>query len=327
MNENEMKTENSAEATVLADINEEKSPAFEAENGVKSADFAEASKAANDAENNPDDNAVSAAEEKEKAGEPTADAAQAAREETAREETAQEESAHENSDGCGEVTEMKPFVPAEVKPARFVSPAEAWSCGTGMTGSFSSDPAKAESDEKDDGESTVESDADSAAKSDVNDFKSAIGTDGADSCDDEFSDGGSAVGNDVGGDGETDSFGDDDGYDGGEATDESVRFGEPSENTAPLTEEETRTVVTNPMFALFARGKSQPFDEICRDFIKMTAGARNAGSRRMVTPACSSAVNRDVALSDRQRKLAREYGMSYREYYELINGIPAKLYK
>lgn len=317
MNENEMKTENSAEALALADINEEKLPAFEAENGVKSADFAEASKVADDAENNPDDNAVSAAEEKEKAGEPTADAAQAAREETA----------HENSDGCGEVTEMKPFVPAEVKPARFVSPAEAWSCGTGMTGIFSSDSAKAGSDEKDDGESTVESDADSAAKSDGNDFKSAIGTDGADCREDEFFNGGSAVGNDVGGDGETDSFGDDDGYDGGEATDESVRFGEPSENTAPLTEEETRTVVTNPMFALFARGKSQPFDEICRDFIKMTAGARNAGSRRMVTPAGSSAVNRDVALSDRQRKLAREYGMSYREYYELINGIPTKLYK
>ncbi len=57
----------------------------------------------------------------------------------------------------------------------------------------------------------------------------------------------------------------------------------------------------------------------------MTAGARNAGSRRMVTPAGSSAVNRDVALSDRQRKLAREYGMSYREYYELINGIPTKI--
>lgn len=322
MNENEMKIENNAEATALADINEENPPAFEAENGVKSADFAEASKVADDAENNPDDKAVSAAEETERAGEPTACAAQAARE-----ETAQEESAHENSDGCGEVTEMKPFVPAEVKPARFVSPAEAWSCGTGMTGSFSSDSAKAESDEKDDGESTVESDADSAAKSDGNDFKSATGTDGADCRDDEFSDGGSAVGNDVGGDGETDSFGDDDGYDGGEATDESVRFGEPSENTAPLTEEETRTVVTNPMFALFARGKSQPFDEICRDFIKMTAGARNAGSRRMVTPAGSSAVNRDVALSDRQRKLAREYGMSYREYYELINGIPTKLYK
>ena len=53
----------------------------------------------------------------------------------------------------------------------------------------------------------------------------------------------------------------------------------------------------------------------------------NAGSRRMVTPSGSSAVNRDVALSDKQRKLAREYGMSYREYYELINGIPSKSYK
>ena len=322
MNENEMKTENNAEATALADINEKNLPAADAESGMESANSAEVSKAADDAENSTDDNAVHAAEETGKAGEPTACAAQAAREESAR-----GESAHENPDGYGEVAEMKPFIPEEVKPARFVSPAAAWSCGTGTTGSFSSDSAKAESDENGDGESTAQLDTDSAEKSDGNDFKSATETDSAESRGDEFSDGGSAAGDDAGGDGETDGFGDDDGYDGGEATDESGRFGEPSDGTAPLTEEETRAVVTNPMFALFARGKSQPFDEICRDFMKMTAGARNAGSRRMVTPAGSSAVNRDVALSDRQRKLAREYGMSYREYYELINGIPSKLYK
>lgn len=93
---------------------------------------------------------------------------------------------------------------------------------------------------------------------------------------------------------------------------------------APLSEELTRSVVTNPMFALFARGKSQSFDDICRDFLKMTSGTKYAGSRRMITPSGMSAVNRGVELSDRQRKLAREYGMSYREYYELINGIPSK---
>ncbi len=304
MNENELKIENSADATALADINEEKSPAAEDESGMESENSAEVSKAADDAENNPDDNTFSAAEETGKAGEPIVCAAQAAR----------KESAHENPDGYGEVTETKPFVPEEVKPARFVSPAKAWSCGRDITGSFSSDSAKAESDENGDGESTAQPDADSAAKSDGNDFKSAIGTGGADSRNEEFSEGVSAVG-------------DDDGYDGGGATDEKGLFTEPSESTAPLTEDETRAVVTNPMFALFARGKSQPFDEICRDFMKMTAGARNVGSRRMITPAGSSAVNRDVALSDRQRKLAREYGMSYREYYELINGIPSKLYK
>lgn len=322
MNENEMKTENNAEVTALADINEENLPAADAESGMESANSAEVSRVADDAENNPNDNTVSAAEETGKAGDPTACTAQAALEESVR-----EESAHENPDGYGEVAKMKPFIPEEVKPARFVSPAAAWSCGTGITGSFSSDLAKAESDEKGDGESTAQHGSDSAEKSDERDLKSDPKTDGAESRDAEFPDGGSAIGGDAGGDGETDGFGDDDGYDGGEATDESGRFGELSDGTAPLTEEETRAVVTNPMFALFARGKSQPFDEICRDFMKMTAGARNAGSRRMVTPAGSSAVNRDVALSDRQRKLAREYGMSYREYYELINGIPSKLYK
>lgn len=193
-------------------------------------------------------------------------------------------------------------------------------------GHFSSDSDKAGSDEKDDGESTVGSDIGSAAKTDGKDCKSATETDRADSGDDELSDDGSAVVDEEGGDGETDGFCDD-GYDGEKATDENVGSSEPSVGMAPLSEEETRAVVTNPMFALFARGKSQTFDEICRDFMKMTAGTRNAGSRRMVTPSGSSAVNRDVALSDKQRKLAREYGMSYREYYELINGIPSKSYK
>lgn len=284
MNENEMKIENNAEATALADINEENPPAAETESGMELSDSAEVR--TDDAE-------------KASAGEAAEEANAGSTGQVTREEYALEESAHEKPDDYVDAAEMKPFIPEEVKPARFISPAMAWSCGTGMTDIFSSDSAKAGSDEKDDR---------------------------ADSGDDELSDDGPAIVDDEGGDGETDGFCDD-GYDGEKATDENVGSSEPSVGMAPLSEEETRAVVTNPMFALFARGKSQTFDEICRDFMKMTAGTRNAGSRRMVTPSGSSAVNRDVALSDKQRKLAREYGMSYREYYELINGIPSKSYK
>lgn len=284
MNENEMKIENNAEATALADINEENPPAAETESGMELSDSAEVR--TDDAE-------------KASAGEAAEEANAGSTGQVTREEYALEESAHEKPDDYVDAAEMKPFIPEEVKPARFISPAMAWSCGTGMTDIFSSDSAKAGSDEKDDG---------------------------ADSGDDELSDDGPAIVDDEGGDGETDGFCDD-GYDGEKATDENVGSSEPSVGMVPLSEEETRAVVTNPMFALFARGKSQTFDEICRDFMKMTAGTRNAGSRRMVTPSGSSAVNRDVALSDKQRKLAREYGMSYREYYELINGIPSKSYK
>lgn len=279
MNENEMKIENNAEATALADINEENPPAAETESGMELSDSAEVR--TDDAE-------------KASAGEAAEEANAGSTGQVTREEYA-----HEKPDDYVDAAEMKPFIPEEVKPARFISPAMAWSCGTGMTDIFSSDSAKAGSDEKDDG---------------------------ADSGDDELSDDGPAIVDDEGGDGETDGFCDN-GYDGEKATDENVGSSEPSVGMAPLSEEETRAVVTNPMFALFARGKSQTFDEICRDFMKMTAGTRNAGSRRMVTPSGSSAVNRDVALSDKQRKLAREYGMSYREYYELINGIPSKSYK
>lgn len=279
MNENEMKIENNAEATALADINEENPPAAETESGMELSDSAEVR--TDDAEK------ASAGEAAEEANAGSTG------------QVTQEEYAHEKPDDYVDAAEMKPFIPEEVKPARFISPAMAWSCGTGMTDIFSSDSAKAGSDEKDDG---------------------------ADSGDDELSDDGPAIVDEEEGDGETDGFCDD-GYDGEKATDENVGSSEPSVGMAPLSEEETRAVVTNPMFALFARGKSQTFDEICRDFMKMTAGTRNAGSRRMVTPSGSSAVNRDVALSDKQRKLAREYGMSYREYYELINGIPSKSYK
>lgn len=99
------------------------------------------------------------------------------------------------------------------------------------------------------------------------------------------------------------------------------------EYTGELSENEIRAATSNPMFAIFARGKKQSFESVCADFLRMTRTVRDAGSKRMATPAGACAVSKGVALSDRQRTLAREYGMSYREYYDLINGIPSKLYK
>ena len=144
MNENEMKIENNAEATALADINEENPPAAETESGMELSDSAEVR--TDDAE-------------KASAGEAAEEANAGSTGQVTREEYA-----HEKPDDYVDAAEMKPFIPEEVKPARFISPAMAWSCGTGVTDIFSSDSDKAGSDEKDDGESTVGSDIGSAAK-------------------------------------------------------------------------------------------------------------------------------------------------------------------
>lgn len=111
------------------------------------------------------------------------------------------------------------------------------------------------------------------------------------------------------------------------AQEEKSDIGGEDEYSVELSEQEIRAATSNPMFAIFARGKKQSFDAVCADFLRMTHAARDTGSKRMATPAGACAVSRGVALSDRQRNLAREYGMSYREYYDLINGIPTKLYK
>ncbi|MGM9664602.1 MAG: hypothetical protein ACI3XF_07160 [Eubacteriales bacterium] len=204
----------------------------------------------------------------------------------------------EKSD-TAEEAELKPFEPKAVKPGRFISPAEA---GIRQASEAPSKAATAKAQENETADAaaaenntaaTANTEADTSSESEE---KPAY-ADEADTTSDE----------------------------GSLSYDEQLTYY--AERAERLSEEDIRAAVANPLFALFARGKNQPFDEICRDFLRMTVSTHDAGSRRMVTPAGFSAVNRDVSLSDRQRKLAREYGMSYREYYDLINGIPTKLYK
>ena len=209
----------------------------------------------------------------------------------------------EKSD-TAEEAELKPFEPKAVKPGRFISPAEA---GIRQASEAPSKAATAKTQENETADAaaaenntaaTANTEADTSSESEE---KPAY----ADEADTTSEEGILSEAT--------------------EAYDEQLTYY--AERAECLSEEDIRAAVANPMFALFARGKNQPFDEICRDFLRMTVSTHDAGSRRMVTPAGSSAVNRDVALSDRQRKLAREYGMSYREYYDLINGIPTKIYK
>ena len=80
------------------------------------------------------------------------------------------------------------------------------------------------------------------------------------------------------------------------------------------------------MFAVFARGRSGSIEEAVRDFENMLAAGRNSLSEeelmKMTPGACSAASG--AVLSERQRKIARDAGMSYREYYEIIRSIPTK---
>jgi hypothetical protein len=85
--------------------------------------------------------------------------------------------------------------------------------------------------------------------------------------------------------------------------------------------------LANPMFAVFARGRSGSVEDAVREFEKMIAAGRNVLSEEDImkmTPGTGFCTAGGVALSERQRKIARDAGMSYREYYEIIRAIPVK---
>ncbi len=86
----------------------------------------------------------------------------------------------------------------------------------------------------------------------------------------------------------------------------------------------------NPMFAAFARGRSGDINSVVRDFAAMIEAGKSLLSeeaRMKLTPGAGFCGGEGVALSERQRKIAREAGMSYREYYELIRTLPEKTNK
>ena len=87
-------------------------------------------------------------------------------------------------------------------------------------------------------------------------------------------------------------------------------------------------VLSHPMFAHFAKDKKGDIETICRDFRSMLTCASSLSSDILLTskmtPCVSQNATPDLALTERQRMIARAAGMSYREYYTLVNDIPLK---
>lgn len=100
---------------------------------------------------------------------------------------------------------------------------------------------------------------------------------------------------------------------------EASQEGEP----AVMNDDETETLASHPMFPRFARGRKGSFHEILVAFREMLqVSSRMDPSETLtakMTPAATQAVS-DVALTERQRAIARAAGMSYREYYHILNG-------
>ena len=93
--------------------------------------------------------------------------------------------------------------------------------------------------------------------------------------------------------------------------------------TEEMSDDETETLASHPMFPRFARGRKGSFHEILVAFREMLqVSSRMDPSETLtakMTPAATQAVS-DVALTERQRAIARAAGMSYREYYHILNG-------
>ena len=96
---------------------------------------------------------------------------------------------------------------------------------------------------------------------------------------------------------------------------------------AVCTASDDSDALLHPMFAHFAKGKRGNIEDICRDFKEMlaTAGVTpQTDVAAKMTPSVSGTASPDVALTERQRMIARAAGMSYREYYALVCDVPAK---
>ena len=93
--------------------------------------------------------------------------------------------------------------------------------------------------------------------------------------------------------------------------------------TAEMSDDETETLASHPMFPRFARGRKGSFHEILVAFREMLqVSSRMDPSETLtakMTPAATQAVS-DVALTERQRAIARAAGMSDRDDYHILNG-------
>ena len=104
---------------------------------------------------------------------------------------------------------------------------------------------------------------------------------------------------------------------------------EPKEGLEVLLDQaprEDEALSSHPLFERFAKGKSGSREEIFSDFREMLAliddekQKKDAAIGAMMTPPARCAIP-DVALSERQKMIARAAGMTYQEYFELYGTV------
>ena len=114
----------------------------------------------------------------------------------------------------------------------------------------------------------------------------------------------------------------------GEGKEPSKEEGAQEAEVLPETDAETfARTLANPMFAVFARGRSTDINTAVRDFLSMMEAGRsllNEEALMRMTPHSGFSGAQSIALTEAQRKIARDAGMSYREYYEHIRTLPEK---
>ena len=100
-----------------------------------------------------------------------------------------------------------------------------------------------------------------------------------------------------------------------------------TENASEIDSQVFAATLSNPMFAVFARGRNTDINTAVRDFLFMLKEGRDLIREEVImrmTPHAGFAGADGIALTERQRKIARDAGMSYREYYDIIRAIPVK---
>ena len=97
---------------------------------------------------------------------------------------------------------------------------------------------------------------------------------------------------------------------------------------APLeaAQADSEEISLHPLFERFAKDKGGSREEILSDFREMLTllndekQKKDAAIGAMVTPPARCAIP-DVALSERQKMIARAAGMTYQEYFELYGTV------
>ncbi len=97
---------------------------------------------------------------------------------------------------------------------------------------------------------------------------------------------------------------------------------EGAEISSEIDAKEAVFLTSHPMFSRFARGRQESFDEILAGFREMLAvfpsQSEESAISAKITPAASQ-TTADVALTERQRAIARAAGMTYLEYYRILH--------